>query len=102
MARLLERRAPVDALFCVNDELAVGAILECQRRGVRVPGEVAIAGFNGLEIGAELVPSLTTVISPRHRIGELAARAILDRIDGRQPASRRIDVGFAIAARESA
>lgn len=102
VADLLASGARVDAVFCANDELAVGAVLECQRRGVAVPGTLAIAGFNGLEIGAEINPSLTTVLSPRYEMGRLAAEAILERIEGSAPRGRRIDVGFEVLARESA
>ena len=44
-------RPDIDAIFCTNDDLAVGVLLECQAQGKTVPQEMAIAGFHGLEIG---------------------------------------------------
>lgn len=102
MRRLIESRTAVDAIFCVNDDLAVGAIFEAQRRNLRVPGDIAIAGFSGLDISAAVFPSLTTIASPRYRMGELAARAILDRAEGRHGGPDCIDVGFDLIQRESA
>lgn len=45
-------RPDIDAIFCTNDDLAVGVLLECQAQGKTVPQEMAIAGFHGLEITA--------------------------------------------------
>jgi len=101
LGRMLDEGISPDAVFCVNDELAVGAIFECQRRGLRIPGDIAIAGFNGLEIGADVVPTLTTVLSPRRKMGQLSAQAILDRLEGENEAAVHIDVGFEILRRES-
>ena len=92
----------MDALFCVNDELAVGAVLECVRRGIAVPAEIAIVGFNDLDISAQIVPALTTVRSPRELMGRVAAQAILDRLDGTSPEPTSVDVGFELLVRQSA
>src|SRR4030095_15104502 len=61
MARMLEARPRVRAVFCSADALAVGALAECQRRGVAVPGEVAVAGFDDIVLAAQVVPALTTI-----------------------------------------
>ncbi len=96
------RRAPeLDALFFANDDLAVGALLRAQREGLEVPARVAIAGFNGLDISALTTPALTTIVSPRQRIGELAARKLLGRIQGEKPGPARVDVGFRLEVRAS-
>lgn len=102
-AQLMERTLGLgcDAVFCCNDDLAHGAIYHCQRHGIRVPRDVAIAGFNDLPASALMMPSLTTVDTPRYRIGYEAASLLLDVIDGRVPAQRRIDLGFTLRARES-
>jgi LacI family gluconate utilization system Gnt-I transcriptional repressor len=102
-AQLMQRTLALgcDAVFCCNDDLAHGAIYHCQRHGVRVPQDVAIAGFNDLPASAWMMPSLTTVDTPRYRIGYEAASLLLEVIDGRAPAQRRIDLGFTLRARES-
>ncbi len=91
----------LDALFFANDEMAVGAILRAQRDGIAIPGRVAIAGFNGLPVSALVTPALTTIVSPRKLIGRRAAEMLLARISGTALASRRINVGLELAARQS-
>jgi LacI family transcriptional regulator, gluconate utilization system Gnt-I transcriptional repressor len=99
---LLERQVEVDAIFCSTDVLAVGVLLECLRRGVRVPDQLAVAGFDDLPLAAEIVPALTTVRVPRRRMGEEAARLILTRLRGDEPETAVVDVGFEIVRRASA
>jgi LacI family gluconate utilization system Gnt-I transcriptional repressor len=96
------REAPeLDAIFFANDDLAVGALLRAQIERIDVPGRVAIAGFNGLPLGALTQPSLTTIVSPRHLIGEIAARKVLARIRGEHAGPARVDVGYRLEIRSS-
>ncbi len=96
------RAAPeLDAIFFANDDLAVGALLRAQAEGIDVPGRIAIAGFNGLGIGALTRPGLTTIVSPRRRIGELAAQKLLARIRGEPAGPPRVDVGYYLEIRSS-
>jgi LacI family gluconate utilization system Gnt-I transcriptional repressor len=99
---LLERAAGIDAIFCSTDILAVGVLLECLRRGLRVPDQLAVAGFDDLPIAAEIVPALTTIRIPRRRMGDEAARLILTRLRGEEPEERVVDVGFELVRRASA
>ncbi len=92
----------VDAIFFAGDVLAIGAVLECQRRGWAVPGRVAIASFDDHEIGSQVSPPLTALKLPRYEIGRRAAELILERHDGvkhRQPII--VDLGFEVLARGS-
>ncbi len=98
---VLERAPELDALFFANDDLAVGALLRAAREGIAVPGRIAIAGFNGFGIGVLTTPSLTTIISPRRDIGEIAARKLLARVAGTPAGPARVDVGCRLAVRES-
>ncbi|QDA37039.1 LacI family DNA-binding transcriptional regulator (plasmid) [Paracoccus liaowanqingii] len=92
MADLLARLPDTDAVVCVSDLSAFGALTECQRQGVDVPGRVAIAGFGDYEIAAICVPPLTTIDPFPRRIGSDAASLILQALDGTlsQPATIRI------------
>lgn len=101
LVEALERWPDLEAIFFANDDLAVGAILEAQRRGIAIPGRIAVAGFNGLPIGEHVMPRLTTIVSPRYQIGRLAAELLLTRFGGTTPPARCIDVGFELAVRES-
>ncbi|TAL98568.1 MAG: LacI family DNA-binding transcriptional regulator [Paraburkholderia sp.] len=102
LARMLEHAPACDAVFCCNDDLALGALFECQRRGVRVPGQMAIAGFNDLPSSAWATPSLTTITTPRYQIGFEAARLLLQILDGHPPERNHIDLRFTLTPRESA
>jgi LacI family gluconate utilization system Gnt-I transcriptional repressor len=102
LGRLLAVAPDCDALFCCNDDLAYGAIYQCQRRGIAVPGKLAIAGFNDLPVSAWMNPSLTTIATPRYRIGYEAATLLRHAIEGTPLATRQIDLGYTLMARESA
>jgi LacI family gluconate utilization system Gnt-I transcriptional repressor len=92
MGRLLETLPDTQAVICVSDLSAFGALTECQRRAVRVPEDIWIAGFGDYEIGGISVPALTTINPFPREIGARAAALILDVLDGRQtgPATVRI------------
>jgi LacI family gluconate utilization system Gnt-I transcriptional repressor len=77
MARLLTEMPETEAVICVSDLSAFGAMSECQRRGVRVPEDIAIAGFGAYEIADICVPSITTIDPHSRRIGEQSAELIL-------------------------
>lgn len=101
LRELMQTHPTAEATFFANDDLAVGAILEAQRMGISVPGDMAIAGFNGLTLGNHVNPRLTTIVSPRLRMGRRAAEMLLDRIAGIEPAVRARDIGFRLVAQES-
>ena len=83
---LLSRCPRPDVLFCLNDHIAFGAIMGCQRSGVLVPQDIGVVGFNNLPISNVLDVALTTMHTPRRDMGVTAARAILARANGvRQP-----------------
>ncbi len=102
-ARIVADVPGVTAVFTCNDDLALGTLFECQRRGLRVPDDIAIIGFNDLDFCVAAVPQLTSVSIERTQMGTWAAQAILDIIrgSGRRPPQTRIDVGFSIKARGS-
>ncbi|WP_198666186.1 LacI family DNA-binding transcriptional regulator [Tropicimonas sp. IMCC34043] len=85
LQRVLERMPDVEAIAFSGDMLAVGAVLEAERRGLQVPRDLAIVGYGDLDIAAHTNPPLTTVRPPRSEIGEVVARHILKRL--KDPAS---------------
>ena len=99
--RLLKQAPDCDAIFCCNDDLALGVLFESQRRGIRVPEQLAVAGFNDLAASAWVSPSLTTIATPRYGIGHAAATMLLQRMKGETPAASNIDLGFSLVVRES-
>jgi LacI family transcriptional regulator, gluconate utilization system Gnt-I transcriptional repressor len=82
MGRLLEQIPDTQAVVCVSDLSAFGALTECQRRGVSVPGNIAIAGFGAYEIAAIAHPTITTIDPQPRLIGTRAAELILHLRDG--------------------
>lgn len=102
VSSLLCGRSKPRAIFCANDVIAAGAVFECLRRGARVPEDIAIAGYDDLEIAGEMTPGLTTVRIPRFEIGVRAAAMIDAALAGDHPVQRIADMGFEIVQRESA
>ena len=82
MARLLREYPDTDAVICVSDLSAFGALTECQRRGIAVPETIAIGGFGDYEIGAISVPALTTINAHARKIGERTGALMLDLLTG--------------------
>lgn len=95
------RLPDVDAIFLCNDDLAQGALLAALRQGIAVPKQIAITGFNDLPGSDQLVPSLTTIRTPRYEIGVQAATMLLALMQGREVDSSALDVGFELVVRES-
>ena len=83
MRALMTKKNRPTAVICGNDVLAFGAVLECQRLGIKIPGEVSIVGFDDLDFASQLVPPLTTIDVPADKIGEAAAEYLLAAIDAR-------------------
>lgn len=100
MARLLETWPDTEAVICVSDLSAYGALTECQRRGIAVPGRIAIAGFGNYEIGGICVPPLTTIDARAREIGEHAGALLLDVLDGK-PGAASITLEPRLLHRES-
>jgi LacI family transcriptional regulator len=78
------------AIFCGNDLLAVGALLEAQRMGLDVPIDLSICGIDNLEIAQAINPGLTTVSLPTQDLGRLAAKSILSAIAGEVVAAQSL------------
>jgi LacI family transcriptional regulator, gluconate utilization system Gnt-I transcriptional repressor len=71
-----------DCICYLNDHMAFGGLSTCEKSGLSVPGDIGIAGFNGLGINAVLPRPLTTVVTPRLLMGSMGARMLLARIHG--------------------
>lgn len=80
MRALLDHPEPPDAVFCFNDLLAVGALFAAAERGVRVPQDVAVVGFDGTEEAAYSRPSLTTISPDKAAIAHTAIELVQERI----------------------
>ena len=99
--QIMQQRPAVDAIFFCNDDLAQGALMAALRLGVAVPAQETIAGFNDLTGSDQMLPTLTTVRTPRARIGEAAANMLLSLMRGDQPDAPQLNLGFEIVQRQS-
>ena len=82
LRKLMSAQQPPTAIFCGNDLLAVGALLEAQRMNLKVPEQLSICGIDNLEIAEAINPGLTTVSLPTQDLGRIAAQYMLSAISG--------------------
>lgn len=102
MAALLELDDPPDAVFCFTDLLALGALRTLLERGVRVPEDVALIGFDDIEDGRFSTPTLSTVSPAKEQIARLAVEFLLSRIaGGADIPPREVTADHTLLARES-
>ena len=101
LGELLARTAGLDAVAFSNDDMAVGGVFHCFAHGIRPKQDLALFGFNGLDIGQALPTPLATIRSNRFLIGQIAVQTILQAAT--RPDQRIvIDTGYEILAGETA
>ena len=86
--RLLERRPDVTAIFASNDQMAFGALHAARERGLHVPRDLSVAGFDGIATLRYSTPQLTTAQQPIYELGQAAARLLIEQVQGRELAER--------------
>lgn len=77
---LLNRMPDLDLIYCQDDTMAIGALAYCDRKGIRVPEDKAIAGWGGHEAASILSRRLTTTVIPTRQIGKLSAELLVGRL----------------------
>ncbi|HWC32264.1 MAG TPA: LacI family DNA-binding transcriptional regulator [Actinomycetota bacterium] len=82
MREIFEAREPPDAVFCANDLMAIGALETVRARGLRVPEDVALVGFDDIDAAAMVTPPLTTVLNPAYETGLTAGQLLASRMTG--------------------
>ncbi|GAA3446615.1 LacI family DNA-binding transcriptional regulator [Planomonospora venezuelensis] len=101
MTALLTGDRP-DAVFCFNDLLALGAMRAILASGLRVPGDIALAGLDDIEDGRYSTPTLTTVAPDKSELARIAVDLLRQRIDGRSGrAPQEVRAGYRLMVRES-
>jgi DNA-binding LacI/PurR family transcriptional regulator len=98
---LLARSKPFTALFAYNDLSAIGAIRALNEAGLKVPDDVSVVGFDDIESAAFNNPALTTVRQPLRQMGEVAARALLEKIEGNRDGLEEIPIQPELVVRKS-
>ena len=89
-------------MFAFNDLLALGALRACHEHGARVPGDVAIVGFDDIDDGRYSVPSLSTVSPDKAQIAQVAVGMLAERLAGdRSAPARHVIAAHRLVTRES-
>ncbi|WP_417425550.1 LacI family DNA-binding transcriptional regulator [Hoeflea sp.] len=101
MADLLAKAPDTDAVLCNNDDLALGALFECQRRGINVPAQMGICGFNDLEMMAAANPAITSVRTHRLQMGRMAMTMLNEALTKPEIPATTTDLGFEVMIRAS-
>ncbi|MGI3187181.1 LacI family DNA-binding transcriptional regulator [Nioella aestuarii] len=90
--QMMTTPTPPTAIMCGNDVLAVGALRAAREMGLSVPGDVSITGFDDIELAQLVTPALTTVHVPHRDMGRMAARFLVQQLNGEGPVgSVRLD-----------
>jgi LacI family transcriptional regulator, galactose operon repressor len=88
LSRLLGLPEPPRAVLCANDMIAIGALGVARDRGLSVPEDLAIVGFDDIEAASLVTPALTTVVNPGYELGQACGRLLLSRINEDVPEPR--------------
>jgi LacI family transcriptional regulator len=89
------------ALVCANDQTAIGVMAALEQAGLSVPGDVAVTGFDGIQLGRHLRPGLTTVVQPMAALGDTAVAMLSERIGGAEPPPRAVELPVRLELRGS-
>ena len=101
-ARILLKRARITAVFAANDLMGIGLLRFAEEHGIRVPQQLSVIGFDGIDLGRYIYPALTTVGQSIRRQGETAAATLLERIRrGPEGKFRKIIISPELTIRES-
>jgi len=102
MARILRARRRSEAVLCMNDEMAAGALQAIRRHGgIRVPRDLSIVGYDDIAVAAHLAPRLTTVHVPKRDMARIAVQRLRDRLDGTGEARAATTLAPTLVVRES-
>jgi LacI family transcriptional regulator, repressor for deo operon, udp, cdd, tsx, nupC, and nupG len=99
--KLLALEKPPTAIFAANDAMAIGAIKAVRHRGGRVPDDVAVVGFDDIQMASIFEPSVTTIAQPMFDIGKQAMKLLLQLIDGEEVERRQFVLPDRLVIRES-
>ncbi|MCF4994763.1 LacI family DNA-binding transcriptional regulator [Pseudomonas syringae] len=100
-ATMLALRDRPTALFCENDEMAIGALHRIKQLGLRVPQDVSLVGFDDIPFAAYCDPPLTTIAQPAETFGELAVQMLIGLIEGQSLDERQRVLPFELTVRQS-
>jgi len=98
---LFQRFSDVDGIFIGNDLMAVGALKVLNQKGIKVPDEMAICGFDGISLSEMIEPEITTIAQPIYEMGALATRILIKKIQGLEQQNQCYELDVKLVPRES-
>jgi LacI family transcriptional regulator len=98
---LMQRHPDVDAIFAGNDLMAVGALKALHRMGIKVPDQVAVCGFDGINMTEITEPELTTIAQPIYDMGAMVSRILIKKIEGAIDEDQLYELDVTLVPRES-
>ncbi len=101
LSAYLDSNPVPDALFCFTDSMAIGALSVFWKRGLKVPDDVAVAGFDDIADAKYAVPALTTVSFDKRQLAREALRLLTERMGNREGPQRVVAIDYEIVERES-
>jgi DNA-binding LacI/PurR family transcriptional regulator len=102
LRELLQANPRPDAIVCTNDFVAKNCLQELRKQGLRVPQDIAVAGFDDLDFSQYLTPSLTTVRQPLNQIGQFATDLLISKINKSLDCEKQLFLDCELVIRESA
>lgn len=99
---LLELKQPPSAVFCANDNIAIGAMKIIKDRGLRIPGDISVVGFDDIEQASHIEPPLTTVRVHNEELGRVAVQKLIEAMNNRSKRPERTIIPTELIIRESA
>ncbi|MEV1120781.1 LacI family DNA-binding transcriptional regulator [Actinosynnema sp. NPDC049800] len=100
-ADLLDEPRRPTAIVCFNDKLAVGALQAAHDRGLRVPEDLSVAGFDDIDLSRATRPALTTVRQPLQEMGRIAVTQLMRVLDGHRPEALHLELSTTLVVRDS-
>jgi LacI family transcriptional regulator len=99
--KLLALPKPPTAIFCFNDNMAVGAMQAARARGVGIPEDLSIVGFDDLEEAEIVTPALTTIRQPLAEMGRIAVSLLMRLLDNQRLEALHVELGTRLVVRDS-
>ena len=97
----LSLKNPPTAIMCANDAMAIALIRQAAQRGVNVPDNISVIGFDDIAVASQISPALTTLAAPIDQMTEIACNMLIDLIDGEKPEIQHIALPAELVIRDS-
>ena len=98
---MLKEKERPEAIFCANDVMALGAMAALQQEGIRIPEDIALIGFDDIELAGLARPSLTTIAQPKYETGKIAAELLFEQINGQSSSGKLYSIEPKLVIRET-